>query len=154
MVSELSYHCAVCDQTDQSILWEQAQAHNNRVLERLQAVLFLAGIDHEQKDGWRRGWARKAVFDRRATGVQLWGNLLSGDVFVVRWQGVSLQTERTYPHPGAHVDLARMRSAYAAMPIAVYALPEGVQDGLARRFAGNRIILEQRSVGLLLQWRV
>jgi hypothetical protein len=35
-----------------------------------------------------------------------------------------------------------------------YVLPEGVEDGLARRFAGNGVILEQRSVCLLFQRRV
>jgi hypothetical protein len=38
--------------------------------------------------------------------------------------------------------------------VVVGAVPEGVEDGLARRFAGDGVILEQRRVRLLLQWRV
>jgi hypothetical protein len=111
---QIAYHCAVCNQTDQGVLREQAQAHDDRVLERLQAVLLLASVDDEQEDRRRGGWARKAVLDGCAAGVQLWGDLLCRDVLVVRRQGVSLQTEGTYPHPGAHVDLAGTESAWRA----------------------------------------
>lgn len=72
----------------------------------------------------------------------------------MRWQGVSLQTEGTYPHPGAHIDLAGTESALELAACGTCALPEGVEDGLARRFARDRVILEKRSVGLLLQWRI
>lgn len=150
----MTYHCAVCDQTNQSVLWEQAQAHDDRVLERLQTVLLLASVDDEQEDRWRRCGAREAVFDGCAAGVKLWWDLLGRDVLVVRWQSVSLQTERTYPHPGAHIDLAVAESAFADEAFVVWSLPEGVENGLAGRFAGDGVILEQRSIGLLLQWRV
>lgn len=149
----MSYHCAVCDQTDQSVLWQQAQAHDDRVLQRLQAVLLLASVDNEEENRRRRGGAREAVLDRCAAGVKLWRNLLGGDVLVVRRQSVSLQTEGAYPHPCAHVDLAEILSASHFLH-SMCAIPEGVEDGLARRFAGDGVILEQWGVGLLLQWCV
>jgi hypothetical protein len=100
-----TYHGTVCDQADQRILREQAQAHDDRVLERLQAVLLLACVHDEYED--RRGLdrLRKAVLDGSAVCVQLWGYLLLRDVLVVRREVVTVETEGAYPHAGAHVDL-------------------------------------------------
>ena len=149
-----SHHCAVCDQTDKGVLWQQAQAHDDRVLERLQAVLLLARVHDEQEDRGRGGRARQAVLDGGAAGVELWGDLLGGDVLVVRREGVALQTEGAYPHPRAHINLAEAESAEVVLVVHVGALPEGVEDGLARRLASNGVILQERSVRLLLQGRV
>jgi hypothetical protein len=51
------YHSAVGNQTDERIGRQQRQAHDERVPNRLQAVLLLASIDNEEKDRGRRGGA-------------------------------------------------------------------------------------------------
>jgi hypothetical protein len=79
----VSYHCAESDQADQGIRRKQAQAHDDRVLERLQAILFLACVDNKHKNGGRRCWSSKAIFNGGAVWVQLGGYLLGRDVLVV-----------------------------------------------------------------------
>jgi hypothetical protein len=79
-----TYHCAVCDETDQSVCWEQTQAHDNGILQRLQAVLLLASVYDEDEDRWGQNGLRKSVLDGGAARMQLGWDLLLGDVLVVR----------------------------------------------------------------------
>jgi hypothetical protein len=85
---------------------QEAQTHNNRVLQRLQAVLFLACVDDEQEDGRGPRGAGETVFDGGAVRVQLGRDLVSRDVLVVHGKLVAVEAEGTYPHTGAHIDLA------------------------------------------------
>lgn len=102
----LTYHCAISNQTNERILWEQAQAHNNGILECLQAVLLLASIDNEKEDRRVLGRVGQAVLDGRAAGVQLGWNLFSRNVLVVGRELISLKTEWAYPDTCAHINLA------------------------------------------------
>jgi len=99
-------HGAVCDETDKGVGGQQAQAHDDGVLEGLQAVLLLARVHAEEEDGRVRGRLGQAVLDGGAVRVQLGGDLLGGDVLVVRRQLVAVEAEGAYPLAGAHVDLA------------------------------------------------
>ena len=85
--------------------------------------------------------------------MQLWGYLLLGDVLVVGWERVAVETEGTYPDTGAHVNLAVGASAtvHSACVALGLIIPERVEDGLAWCSADNGLILEQWGVGLLLQ---
>jgi hypothetical protein len=107
----MSYHSAKCDQADQSIRGKQAQAHDDGVLERLQTVLLLACVDHEQKNRGRRCRSRQSIFDGGTVGVELGGHGILRDVLVMRRQRVSLKTERTDPEACSHIDLATLLSA-------------------------------------------
>lgn len=127
-----TYHGTKSDQANKSILREKAQAHDDRVLERLQTVLFLASINNEEKDGRRGRWSRESVLDGGIAWVQLRRNLFGGDVLVVLRKTVSLHAERTLPDLCAHVDLA-----------------EGVEDSTAWRLAGDGIVRKQRAFSLL-----
>lgn len=73
--------------------------------------------------------------------MQLWGDLLCGDVLVVLWQIVALETEGTYPNACAHVNLTTCCKFQTGLK-SHEVLPEGVEDGLARRSASDRCILE------------
>lgn len=55
-VGTVSYHRAVRDKADQGVLWKQAEAHDQRFLERSQAVIFLTQIDNIEEYG--RSWSR------------------------------------------------------------------------------------------------
>jgi predicted trehalose synthase len=100
-----TYHCTVCDETDQSVCREQTQAHDDRVLERLQAVLLLTCVYDEDKNRRGQDGLRKSVLDSGAARMQLWGDLLLGDVLVVRGEIVTVQAEGAYPYACAHVNL-------------------------------------------------
>jgi hypothetical protein len=102
----LAYHGAICDQAHEGIWGQQAQAHNDRVLQRLQAILFLACVDDEQEDGRRPRGGGETILDGSAVRVQLEGDLVGRDVLVLHGKLVPVETEGTYPDTGAHVDLA------------------------------------------------
>lgn len=63
------YHRAKCDQPNQRIRGQQRQAHDQGVLQRLQAILLLAGIHDVNKDGRGGSGTGKLVLDRRTHGV-------------------------------------------------------------------------------------
>lgn len=98
-----AYHGAVGDQTDQRIRRQKRQAHDERVLERLQAVILLASVHDIHKD---RGGGRSSqlILDRSTRRVELGGYRVLRDVLVVRREGVTHQTEGTNPDPRADVD--------------------------------------------------
>lgn len=83
--------------------------------------------------------------------MQLWGYLLLGNVLVVGWELVAVETEGTYPDTGAHVNLATRASAIVYIEGLGLAIPERVENGLAWGPADDGLILKQRRVGLLLQ---
>jgi hypothetical protein len=146
-----TYHCTVCDETDQSVCWEQTQAHDDGILQCLQAVLLLASIYDEDEDRWGQNGLRKSVLDGGAARMQLWWDLLLGDVLVVRGEVVAIQAEGAYPNACAHVNLAVSLSAGFSLPETAHVIPVGVEDGLARCPTRDRRILEQRSIRLLFQ---
>jgi len=130
-------HGTVGDQTDQGVGRQQTERHDDGILEGLQAILLLTCVDNEDEDWGHGSGSGQSVLDGGAGRVQLWGDGVLGNVLVVRWQAVTLQTEGADPYPCAHVDLA-----------------EGVQDGATGLLARNGLILKQRRVGLLLEWCV
>jgi len=99
-------HGFISDQTDQGVGRQQAERHDDRVLESLQTILLLTCVDDEDEDRGNGGGSSESVLDGGARGVQLWRNGVLRDVLVVRWQTIALQTEGADPYPGAHVDLA------------------------------------------------
>lgn len=122
--------------------WQKAQGHDDRVLERFQAVLFLACVYDEQEDWRGRRRLRQPVFDSRAAWVKLRWDSMLGDILVVRWEVVALKTEWTDPYPRPHVHLAV--PALAAAPsllCSVAPIPEGVEDALARHLTCDWRIL-------------
>lgn len=61
-----THHGTVCNKSNQRVWREQAQAHDDRVLEGLQAVLLLACVDDKNEDGKNGRACRStgnAVFD-------------------------------------------------------------------------------------------
>lgn len=64
-----SYHCTIGDQSDQRICGQQGQAHNQRVLQGLQAVILLASINDVYEYRGCGSRARQLVLDRRARWV-------------------------------------------------------------------------------------
>lgn len=104
-------HGPVRDQADQSILRQEAEAHNQGLLESSQAVFLLARIDDIEEDGWARSRSRQPVFDGRVGWVQLGGDGISGDILVVRRERVPREAEGADPEASAHVDLAGVESA-------------------------------------------
>lgn len=111
-----SYHCAVSDQTDQRIRWQQRQAHDERVLNCLKAVILLASIDHKQEDRGGRGWPRQLVLDCGAGRVELGGYRVLGNILIVRRKRIAHQTEWADPNTGADVDGAKQGYQFTARP--------------------------------------
>lgn len=113
-----SYHCAICDQTNKGVCGQQAQAHDDGVLERLQAVLLLARVDDENEDGSASRGLGEAVLDGGTARVQLGRDLFLGDVLVVWRELVAVEAERAYPDAGAHIDLTEgfLAVVYTLMP--------------------------------------
>ena len=101
-----AYHRAEGYQAHQGILGQQAQTHDQRVLQSLETLLLLANIDHIEEDGRGRGGSGEPILDRGVGGVQLWRDRIRGDVLVVRRERVPGQAEGTDPKPGANIDLA------------------------------------------------
>ena len=152
VVARTTYHRSVCDQTDQAIRRQEAKRHDDRILERLQAILLLASVDDKDEDGRNWCWSSKPVFDGGATGVELGWYLLFGDVSVVWREVVTLQAKRANPYPSAHVDLADKGSVIGGLDVVVVRVstrmtrialdvPEGVQNRSAGRLASDRLIL-------------
>jgi hypothetical protein len=111
-----SYHCAVSDQTDQRIRWQQRQAHNERVLDCLKTVILLASIDHKQEDWGGGGGPRQLVLDCGAGRVELGRYRVLGNILVVRRKRIAHQTEGADPNTGADVDGARQGYQFTARP--------------------------------------
>lgn len=69
MGKSITYHGAVRDKADQRVLWQQAQAHDQRLFQGGEAVCLLAHVHHIEED-WRRwGGPGEAVFDGGVRGV-------------------------------------------------------------------------------------
>ena len=149
-----AYHSAICDQSNQGILGEQAQAHDDGVLESLQAILLLAGIHDEQENRGRGSGPVEAVLDGSAAWVELRGDGFLGDVLVVGWERVPGQAEGAYPLPRAHINLTGEKLVADRTSMHIGGIPEGIENGAAWRLAGHGLILEQRGLGPLLQRRV
>ncbi len=130
-------HGSEGDQANESMVRQEIQARDQGLLEGRQAVLFLAGIDDVEEDGRARSRSGELVLDGGVGRVQLEGNALGGDVFVVRGKAVPRQAEGADPDACPNVDLA-----------------EGIQYGTAGLLAGDGLHLEDRSVRLLFERRV
>ena len=101
-----SYHRTVCDKADQGVLWKQAEAHDQRFLERSQTVIFLAQIDNIEEYGRSWGRSRQSILNRCVCGMQFGWNRVLRYVLVVGGQRVSRQAERADPDSSANIDLA------------------------------------------------
>lgn len=151
-----SYVGAICDEAHQRIGRQQRQAQNERILNSLQTVLFLASVDDKEEDGGSWGWPRQLIFDGCALRVELRGYCVLRDILVMRGQWVAHQTERTDPDPGTNinraVELVRVHPAItlharsAAQHSRIW-----VQNSSARLFASDGLILEQWRVALFFQ---
>src|ERR1700709_1859341 len=82
------YHGSIGDQTNERIWRQQGQAHDERILEGLQTVIFLAGIHNVEEDWGGRGRACQLILDGGARGVQLWGYCVFRNILIVRRKGV------------------------------------------------------------------
>lgn len=64
----MTYHGPVCDQADQGVGGDQAQADDDGIAQRLEILLVETGVHHEQ-EYWRYlRWASKGVFDSSVLG--------------------------------------------------------------------------------------
>jgi hypothetical protein len=153
LIASPAYHGAVCDQPHQGVRGQQTQAHDDRVFQRLQAVLLLACVDDEQENRGEPRGSGKTVFDGGAVRVQFGRDLVGGDVLVMHGKLVAIEAEGTYPDAGAHIDLAgtcQWQTRHACW----LGLPERVEHTLAGRSANNGLVLQQRGVRLLLERRI
>lgn len=125
------------DQANEGMVRQEIQARDQGFLEGRQAVLFLAGIDDVEEDGRARSRSGELVLDGGMRRVQLQGDALGGDVFVVRGKAVPRQAEGADPDACSNVDLA-----------------EGIQYGAAGLLAGDGLHLEERRIRLLFERRV
>lgn len=92
-----THHRAVCYQPNERSWWQEAEAHNKRVLQSLQTVLFLTRVNDVEEDRRRRCWTGEPILDRSTLRMQLRGYRILSNVFVVRWESVAGKTEGTYP---------------------------------------------------------
>lgn len=136
------------------MLGQEAQAHDERLLEGSQAVLLLARIDDIEEDRGGGGGPRESVLDGGVGGVQLGRDRILGDVLVVWREGIPRKTEGADPQTGAHINLAGRGEGISNMRNnsgRIEGSPVGVQHGAAGLLATNRVELQQRCVGLLLE---
>lgn len=105
-------HGAISDQTDQSVLGQKAQAHDQRLLEGSQAVLLLAHINDIKEDRGARCRSREPVLDSRVRRVQLGRDRIGGDVLVMGRQRVARKAKGASPETSADIDLAEAESQY------------------------------------------
>lgn len=85
---------------------QQAQANNNRVLERLEIIVIETSVDNKEEDGRHLGGLVHGVLDGGVLGQQLSGQVGGTDVFVVGREVVAVETEGTDPELLLDVDLA------------------------------------------------
>lgn len=101
-----SYHRAECDETDERVRGDQAQAGDQRLAKGFEILLIKTGVHHEQEDRRHRHRSGESVFDGGVFWKQLGREIGVRDVLVVRGEGVTRQAERTYPEFSSNVDLA------------------------------------------------
>ena len=92
-----TYHGAECDEANEGVWGDKAQANNQCVAKSLQILLLQASVDDKQKDGGNRSSAREGVFDSREFREQLRREVGVRDVLVMWGERVSLQTEGANP---------------------------------------------------------
>jgi hypothetical protein len=89
-------------------MWgQETQTDNERILEGLEIILIHARINHIQKDGRDLSTPRQRVLDRCVLREQLSREVGVGDVAVMRWELVTMQTEGADPEFSSGVDLTR-----------------------------------------------
>lgn len=86
--------------------WEKAQADDDGVLERLEVIIVEASVDDVEEDGRDLRRAGERVLDGGVLGEEFGGEVVGGDVLVVRREGVALQAEGADPQLASDVDLA------------------------------------------------
>jgi len=103
---ERTDHGSVGDETDEGVGRQQAQADDDSVLERLEVIIVEASVDDVEEDGRDLRRTSERVLDGGVLGEELGGEIVGGDVLVVRREGVALQAEGADPQLASDVDLA------------------------------------------------
>ena len=100
-------HGAEGDKADEGVGRQETQADDDSIAQGLE-VFFIpeAGVDNKEKDRWNLGRSGKRVFDGGVFWEQFGGQVGVGDIFVVWWEGVPLQTEGANPELSADINLA------------------------------------------------
>ena len=88
------------------MLGEQAETHDERLLQGSQAILLLTGVDDIKKNRRAGDRARQPILDRGIRRVELGRDGVGGDVLVVGRKRISGKAEGAYPETSTHVDLA------------------------------------------------
>ena len=104
-----TYHGAECDEANEGVWGDKAQANNQCVAKSLQILLLQASVDDKQKDGGHRCRAGKRVFDGGVFGQELSRQIGIGDILVVRRECITLQAERADPEFTTDINLAKFR---------------------------------------------
>jgi hypothetical protein len=113
---------------------EEAEGDDDGLFESLEVVLIETGVDDEDEDGRDLSGAGEGVLDGGVFREEFGGEVVGGDVLVVRREGVALQAEGADPQLAANVDLT-----------------VGVKDGSAGSLAGDGFVEDGRKVGAILQ---
>lgn len=106
----LTHHGSESDQSNEGIRRQQAQADHQSLPQRLELILIHTGVDDIDKDGWDLRRSREGILDGRVLREELGGKVGCGDILVVRWEGVALETKRADPEFPSDVDLATIVS--------------------------------------------
>lgn len=93
----LAHHCAVSDQSDESVLGQEGQAGNDCLLECGKVLLVQAGVNDIEEDGRDLSGPRERVLDGRVLWQELCGEVGVADVLVVGREGVPGEAERADP---------------------------------------------------------
>jgi len=100
-----THHGAVGDETDESVGRKETERNDQSLLQSLQLVLVDTGVYNIEEDGRDSSWTRESVLDGRVLGEELGREVGSGNVLVVGWERVSLQTEGADPEFTSDIDL-------------------------------------------------
>lgn len=107
--AECTDHGAVRDETDERVRREHGERDDEDVPKRLEVVRVEAGVNDEEEDGRDLGRAGEGVFDGRVLGQELGREVVGREVFVVRGEGVALETQGADPELCADVELTAER---------------------------------------------
>ena len=85
-----TYHGAECDEANEGVWGDKAQANNQCVAKSLQILLLQASVDDKEENRWNLGRTRERVLDRSVLREEFGGKISVGNILIVGRERVAL----------------------------------------------------------------